>query len=446
MLPRSERSPELPRSWFSWFGTFWKIPDAYALTHQGLDAYLFLRYLRVAFIISLVSLGITWPILFPVNATGDNNQTQLEILSYSNINPDTEGSRYYAHAFVAWVVYGFVMYMILRECIFYINLRQAYLLSPHYANRISSRTVLFTSVPDDYLDEAKIRAMFNNSVRHVWIAGKTDKLDELVQERDKVAMKLEGAEVKLLKLVNKARVKATNKGGAATNNNGNDNGAAAAPADADAETGSIAARWITDKQRPTHRLGPLGLVGKKVDTIDWSRAELQRTVPETEKLQAEWNAGNFTKVNAVFVEFMNQADAQAAFQVLTHHKALHMCPKVVGVKPEEVVWKSLSIPWWQVVIRRYAVYAFIAALIVFWAIPVAIVGLIAQVNTLRPLPGLTGWLLAGSGATARLSILALGLMPAVSAFVIVRAVESRNRPVCPKASSSTAVAASKTSR
>src|SRR5699024_8587680 len=107
-ISTSERSPELGTGWFSWFGTFWKLPDAHALTHQGLDAYLFLRYLRVACIITLFSMAVTWPILFPVNATGHNGQTQLEVLSYSNINPDTEGSRYFAHALVAWVVYGFV--------------------------------------------------------------------------------------------------------------------------------------------------------------------------------------------------------------------------------------------------------------------------------------------------------------------------------------------------
>ncbi|KAJ6444898.1 DUF221 domain-containing protein [Purpureocillium lavendulum] len=410
-LRENERSPELGGGWFSWFGTFWKLPDAHALTHQGLDAYLFLRYLRVACIITLVSIAVTWPILFPVNATGSNGQTQLEVLSYSNINPDTEGNRYFAHALVAWVVYGFVMYMIMRECIFYINLRQAYLLTPHYSKRISSRTVLFTSVPDEYLNEAKIREMFNNSVRHVWVAGSTKKIDELVEERDKVAMKLEGAEVKLLKLVNKARTKAAKKGGAApAANNGHSQDATA-----DAEAGSIAARWIPDSKRPSHRLGPLGLIGQKVDTIDWSRAELQRTIPEAEKIQNEWAAGNFDKVNAVFVEFMNQADAQAAYQVLTHHQALHMTPKVVGVKPEEVVWKNLSIPWWQLVIRRYAVYAFIAVLIIFWAIPVAIVGLIAQVNTLKQLPGLT-WL--DSIPKPILGVVS-GLLPAVALSILM---------------------------
>ncbi|PHH81683.1 hypothetical protein CDD83_3510 [Cordyceps sp. RAO-2017] len=158
-LPHNRRSPDLPAGWFNWLGTFWKIPDAYALTHQSLDAYLFLRYLRVAMIICFVSLCITWPILFPVNATGKNGQAQLEMLSYSNINQERESGRFYAHVFVGWAVYGFVMYMIMRECIFYINLRQAYLLAPHYSRRISSRTVLFTAVPSDYLDEARIRQM-----------------------------------------------------------------------------------------------------------------------------------------------------------------------------------------------------------------------------------------------------------------------------------------------
>ncbi|KAM4058978.1 calcium-dependent channel, putative phosphate domain-containing protein [Hirsutella rhossiliensis] len=379
-LRHNERSPDLPSGFFNWIGTFSKLPDAHALTHQGLDAYLFLRYLRVAFTIGLVSLCITWPILFPVNATGMGGLSQLEILSYSNVSVERSPNRYYAHVFVGWAVYGFVMYMIMRECIFFINLRQAYMLTPHYTRRISARTVLFTTVPNNYLDEARIRQMFNNSVRHVWIAGKADKLDEMVEERDKVAMKLEGAEVKLIKMVNKARAKAAKKGGAAPNA-GNDHD--------DAETGNIAARYVPDKKRPSHRLGPLGLVGKKVDTIEWSRSELQRLVPATEQAQAEWSAGNYDKVNAVFVEFHTQSDAQAAFQVLTHHKALHMCPKTVGIKPQEVVWKNLSIPWWQLVIRRYVIYAFVAALIIFWAIPVAIVGLIAQVNTLKSLPGLT---------------------------------------------------------
>lgn len=378
-LRAHERSPELPKGLFNWVGSFWKIPDSYALQHQSLDSYLFLRFLRVCTTICFVSLIITWVVLFPVNATGGNNKSQLEILSYSNINVDKNAYRFFAHALVAWVVYGFVMYTITRECIFYISLRQAFLLTPQYSRRISSRTVLFTAVPDDYLDVERIRQIFGNeAVRNVWVCGDTKELDELIEERDKVAMKLEKGEIKLLKTVNKERTKAAKKSGQPP-----------ASSTDDTETGNIAARWITDKKRPSHRLGPLGLVGKKVDTIEWGRSELNTLVPKSETSQAEYMAGNYKKLPAVFVEFHTQSDAQAAYQVVSHHHALHMSPKLIGVKPEEVIWKNLSISWWQRIVRRYAAYFFIAVLIIFWAIPVGIVGIIAQVNTLKNLPGLT---------------------------------------------------------
>lgn len=399
-LPHNERSPDLPGGWLNWIGPFAKIPDVYALTHQGLDSYLFLRFLRVATTIALVSLLITWPILFPINATGGGDKSQLEILSYSNISIANK-DRLYAHAFVAWLVYGFVLYMIMRECIFYINLRQAYLLTPQYSRRISSRTVLFTAVPDDSLDEARIRAMFRDTVRHVWIVGRSDQLTDLVDERDKVAMKMEKAQVSLIKMVNKARLKAASK----------NPDVSVVPAHAD----NVASRYVPDKKRPSHRTGPLGLVGKKVDTIDWCRGELRRLIPEAQRGQDEWRAGKFDPVRAVFVEFETQADAQAAHQTLTHHRALRMCPKVVGVKPSEVVWKSLEIPWWQVVVRRYAVYAFISALILFWAIPVAVIGLITQVKTLMQLPGL-GWL--GDIPGPILGVVS-GLLPAVAMSIVL---------------------------
>ncbi|KAL0933281.1 DUF221 domain-containing protein [Colletotrichum truncatum] len=382
-LRENERTPGLPNGFLNWFGEFWKIPDVYALKHQSLDSYLFLRFLRLCASICLVGLIITWPILFPINATGGGSANQLDILTYGNIDVTRpEGlNRLYAHAFLGWIFYGFIMYLIMRECIFYINLRQAFLLSPTYAKRISSRTVLFTSVPDEYLDEARFKKLFSDSVKRVWITGDTEKLDELVEERDKVAMKLEKAQVKLIKLANAARLKAIKNGASAEKT----------PPAQDPESGDVAARWIPQKQRPTHRLGLLGLVGKKVDTIEWCRSELQRLVPAVEAAQAEYRAGKAKKIPAVFVEFFTQSDAQAAYQVTTHHQALQMTPKYIGIQPTEVIWKSLRVSWWQKVVRRYAVIAFITALIIFWAIPVTVVGFISQVSQLEKISWLS-WL------------------------------------------------------
>ncbi|KAI1142278.1 DUF221-domain-containing protein [Hypoxylon sp. FL0543] len=406
-LRPSERSPALPNGLFNWISPFWKIPDIHSLQHQSLDAYLFLRFLRIIVVICFVGCCMLWPVLFPVNATGSGPAQQVDILAYSHVNRDTEQNRYYAHTFMAWIFYGFVMYMIMRESIFYVNLRQAFLLSPFYANRISSRTVLFISVPDEYLDEARLRKVFGDSVKNVWIAGDTEKLDDLVKERDEVAMRLEKAEVKLLKLANANRVKAMKKKG------GSD---ARAEAPADAEPGSLAARWVPNKKRPTHRLGLLGLIGKKVDTINWCRTELQRIIPSVEAAQAAYRAGTFKKVPSVFIEFYHQADAESAYQVMAHHQALRMTPKYIGITPGEVVWSSLKVSWWQRVVRRFAVLGFISVLIIFWAIPVAVVGIISNVSYIAHQVFFLNWLLS---LPSQVLGLIQGLLPGVALSILM---------------------------
>jgi hypothetical protein len=199
------------------------------------------------------------------------------------------------------------MYTVTRESIFYINLRQAYALAPAYASRLSSRTVLFTAVTEDYLNRDKIRRMFGiEKVKNVWVATDTSKLEDLVKERDGAAMKLEAAETKLITLANGARLKALKKQGHV------EDGPVAPSEEHNDESGSVAARWVKPSERPTHRLKML--IGKKVDTINWARAEIERLNPEIEELQAKHRAGDAKLVSSVFVEFYQQADAQTAFQ------------------------------------------------------------------------------------------------------------------------------------
>ena len=266
--------------------------------------------------------------------------------------------------------------MIAREMVFYINVRQAYLLSPLYATRMSSRTVLFASVPKDFLEAAKIRRLFGDRMKNFWIATDNKDLTELVEEREKIAMKLEAAETKLIKSANAARLKSMKKGGAS-----HEEANASAQPNVEGESGSLASRWIKPSDRPTHKLK--FLIGKKVDTINWCRAELEHLNPKIEQLQAKVRSGDAKYACSIFVEFFTQSDAQAAFQSVTHHQALHMSPRYIGVNPDEVVWSNLRILWWERVLRNYATIAFICVLIVFWAVPVAFVGVLSNIDQLR---------------------------------------------------------------
>src|SRR5271155_1220465 len=288
---------------------------------------------------------------------------------------------------------AFVYFMVTKESIYYINVRNAYQLSPLYARRISSRTVLFTSVPKEYVNEAKMRELFGNKVKNIWLMTDTKTLSEKVEQRDKTSIKLEAGETKLIKLSNEARLKSIKEGGRDVEvgpAGGTDDEAGpagrtdveagptgrtdveAGPAgrtDVEAESGSAASRWIQPKQRPTHRIGKFGLIGKKVDTINWCRSELQRLIPEIDAEQATHKAGEATMAAAVFIEFYTQADAQAAFQdgggkQMTLSKA----PRVIGMTPKDVVWTNLSMNPKARMIRNAITIALVVLTIIYWYI------------------------------------------------------------------------------
>jgi hypothetical protein len=374
-LRPSERTPDLPTGLFNWIPAFYQIPDTYVLQHHSLDGYLFLRFLKIAVVTCLVGCVITFPVLFPINITGGGVKTQFEILTMANVTNNY--FKLFAHAGCAMIFFGFVIYMITRETIFFINLRQAYLMSPYYTSRLSSKVVMYTSVPDDYMNESKLRDMLGSSVRRVWLATDTKELEELVGERDKAHMKLEAAETKLIKTAYGNKLKADKK---AAKSGERSNSEETAMADTESGPASVSSRYLQPKERPVHRLKPL--IGKKVDTIDWCRGELQKLIPKVAQLQAAQKKRDAKLLGSAFVEFASVHDAQAAYQSLTHHHILHMQPRFTGMTPTEIIWSNLNIKWWERVIRQIAVISFVVALIVFWAVPVALVGSISKVDKL----------------------------------------------------------------
>ena len=143
--------------------------------------------------------------------------------------------------------------MVTRETLFFINVRHAYMLSPFIASKMSSRTVLFSDVPAAYQNTEKLRELFGTSMSRAWLATDCKELTELVEERDKDTLKLEGAEIKLSQVAVKAKIKADKKSA---------KGKKTTSHDPDSETALPGSQWLRKKDRPTHRLGKIPLIGK----------------------------------------------------------------------------------------------------------------------------------------------------------------------------------------
>lgn len=118
-----DRTPISSLKRFEWVRTLRQLDDKFVLEHSSLDAYLYLRFLKTSVYICFIGAAITWVILFPVNATGGGDASQLDRLGFGNVR---HKDRLYAHAVVAWVFFGFVMLVIARERMWLVGLRQAW--------------------------------------------------------------------------------------------------------------------------------------------------------------------------------------------------------------------------------------------------------------------------------------------------------------------------------
>ena len=291
------------------------------------------------------------------------------------------------------------MYLITRESIFFIKLRHASLMQPSQMSKLSSQTVLFMSVPDDYLNEAKVRELLGPQVVRVWFPTHTKELGILVKFVQEVALYLEGAENKLIRAANKVRLTAFKKKGFI-------------------DSDSAVTHWFTDLC-PKHRVGLLGIRGQKVNTIDWYRAELERLLPKVKAEQKKHSAGEAKKLGAIFVQFTTPTEAQTACQTLTHHRVLTMAPRLTGIHPSDVIWPNLSIRSWERNIRSTLSTAFVITLIIFWSLPVAMISVISNINYIVGPRGKLPWLDWILRMPHFLLGIVTGLLPAVMLTVLM---------------------------
>lgn len=344
--------------------------------------------------------------------------------------------------------------MVSRECLYYINLRQAYLLSPFYSNRLSSRTVLYRNVPRQYLDEARLRWILGSSVKRIWIPQTTDELERLVKEREQTAMRLEKAEFRLIKMANIARTKVLKKQGmdgkegdkegpshssTELEDRPNDDGKGLTqvsgeskvvsvlenpdspnPSTAGTEkilpdvNGSVASQWITHSSRPHHR--PIANYGRRVDTIKWTRNQIKRLNFKISQLRQQQLFKTDSMLPSVFVEFETHTDAQNAYQTLTHHRPLHMSDRYLGVRPFEILWESLSMSWVETIVRSFLIKSLITAMIIFWAIPSALVGSISNIEYLSEKVSFLRWV---GGLPSAIKGVLSGVIPALALSLLM---------------------------
>lgn len=354
-VPKNYQSEAAPKGLFAWATHLFKKPQSYILEQTGPDGYFFLRYLLEFCFICFLGCLLVWPVIFPIDATNSNHNKQLDILTYGNVKNKW---RYFAHVFISWLFFGFVIFTIYRELVYYTTFRHALQSTPLYDSLLSSRTLLLTEIPERALEEPNLREYFPTAT-NIWYARDFKELTKKVEERNKLASKYEGALNSVLTKATKLRMKLQKKGKPLP------------------EPEDDLDKYLKDgKKRPKHKLK--FLIGKKVDTLNYGAERLGELNREIKKEQLEHNSK--PQLPSVFIEFPSQLEMQKAYQALPFHADLKKSGKHVGLAPTDVIWSNLSLTKTKRRVKKIIASTVLTLTIIFWCIPVAVVGAISNIN------------------------------------------------------------------
>lgn len=127
----------------TWITELYRTRDIDLLCPRAIDGYLLLRYLKLCILLCLGGCIILCPLLLPLNATGDGGMSQLDALTIANVK---KGSlKTYVHSCCTILYFAWVLFVIRREKIFYLNLTHGCLVMKRQVGHPESRTVLFTN-------------------------------------------------------------------------------------------------------------------------------------------------------------------------------------------------------------------------------------------------------------------------------------------------------------
>ncbi|KAJ3888452.1 DUF221 family protein [Lentinula edodes] len=371
--PPDKRSAKLPPGPWKWLPALLNSRAEDIIDKNGLDAYMFLRFLKMLVWIFLVFTVLTFAVIVPVDMIGQSGATSnLEKISWINVIDPQEQKRFTAHIIVVYILTIFVIYLIRREMSYFVLMRQCFLLSPSHSRLAQARTVLITSVPETLSTESSLRQFASfvpGGVERVWLYRDTKRLNEVFSNREKTCLMLEKAVSEVLR--NAVRVWRKKK---ATRKKKRKRAIPKASEDEESRTNAeetssddeellehdpslqLLDELVPHEKRPKHRTGALGVLGKKVDTIEWCRV------------------------------------SHILAQCVSYHQVLQMNDKFIETHPDDIVWHNLDDDALETRSKVSLSWLATTALIVLWSFPVAAIGGLSNIYAVCKKAEWLGWI------------------------------------------------------
>ncbi|KAF5364658.1 hypothetical protein D9758_005530 [Tetrapyrgos nigripes] len=415
--PPAKRSLQLPKGLWKWLPAVIASPSEEIIHKNGLDAYMFLRYLRLLIKIFLVFTVMTFAVIVPVNYIHENGaRSSFERITWTNLARPEDQPRFAAHVVMVYILTFFVIFSIRSEMSHFVHMRHQFLLSPSHSAHAQARTVLLTSVPDELANEHDMRQFASfvpGGVDKVWIYRDTKELNRLFEERQDACGKLEAAVASLLKdatAIWRKRAKMWEKKGKkarkAEKKKAQEDGGekdTVVSVDVDLENQEDGNEMVVPppsrefldelvpaNKRPTHRTGTLGMFGEKVDTIDWCKQEISDLNIKIQQARAHLVEGK--PLGSVFILCNLQMGAHILAQCVSYHEPFKMIDKWIETHPKDIIWNNLDDNALEMRWRHLVSWLALIGLILAWFFPAAFIGTLSNIDSLCHDVHFLGWI------------------------------------------------------
>ncbi|XP_030553330.2 LOW QUALITY PROTEIN: CSC1-like protein ERD4 [Rhodamnia argentea] len=343
------------RNPFVWIREALSSSEQEVITMSGVDTAVYFVFLSTVLGILVLSGIVLLPVLLPVAATDKAPNTSSDTTSngtFSDLDKLSMGnlaeksSRLWAFLIATYWV-SIVAYYLLWKAYKHVSaLREAALMSPEV--RAEQFAVLVRDIPPGPEGQTRkqqvdsyFKSIYPDAFYRSMIATDNKEVNKLYEE-------LEGCKKKLVRA---ETIYAESK------TTGNPEGT-----------------------RPTNKIGFLGLIGKKVDSIEYYSEKIRELIP---KLEAEQKATLRDKQQAAaLVFFSSRVTAASAAQSL-HATMLDTWNVMEAPEPRQVIWTNLTIKFFERQTRQYIIYIIVALTIFFYMIPITFVSAFTTMQNLK---------------------------------------------------------------
>ncbi|KAI0079228.1 DUF221-domain-containing protein [Panus rudis PR-1116 ss-1] len=369
--------PRISDSLFGWVSPLIHTKEPVLVDKIGLDAAVFLRFLRMMrWMFTAIAL-ITCAVLIPVNVAYNLKHVPKQgrdVLSMLTIR-DLRGKTIFVHIAGTYVVSFIAMAFIWWNWREVLRLRKDWFRSPEYVQSFYARTLMIMDIPKRYQSDEGIRAIFDSvnapyPTTSVHIGRSVGKLPELIEYHNDTVRELERALVKYLK------------------------------------GGQIG------KTRPTVRQGGFMCCGgEKKDAIDYYTAKLQRTERAVEEYRAQIDLRKAENYGFASMAAVPYAHIVAN---LLRHKRVKGCIVTLAPNPKDIIWENLNKPKAEINGKKFTGWIFLVIVCFFNTVPLFVISILANLASLTTfVPFLESWSNASPGTFTFISGV---LPPAVSAL------------------------------